>query len=981
MFRFWRIGRILLLLLSLLLIGAAVKVAAAYQSNNEAQSLLETMSVEERIGQLFLVTFEGDSINEKSDITDLILNYKVGGVVLLPENDNFTGFGDTQLTPIQIAQLTSDLQNLAIYGTSPQSEDSGSGLDGEILPQPETQAASTSGIPLFISANHEGSPYGNNRNLDGLTGVPTNMAIGATWQPSYAEKLGRIAGQEFSSLGINMLLGPSLDVLENPNPLNPADLGSQTFGGDPYWVGLMGQAYISGVHSGSENRVAVIAKHFPGKGSSDRPTDEEVPTVQKSLEQLKQIELAPFFAVTGAAPDDLSIADGLLTTHIRYKGFQGNIRATTAPVSFDPQALNTLMSLPEFATWRQSGGIIVSDSLGARSAARFYDDTEQDFPHRLIAKDAFLAGNDLLYLSNFAKGAASITEQNDNIKDTIAWFREKYETDQSFQQRVDDAVLRILQLKLDLYANDFSADNVLANPDNVMELVGQGDPVLFNLAQASTTLISPDLDELAEEMPSPPGPGEKIVVFTDVREARQCSTCPQQDIVSETAFAERMVALYGPDASGQLQPSQISSFSFLELGQFLDAGSEPIFLPTPEISPTLTVEEIAEDPTPIFTPTPPADYLVQEALRNVDWIIFGLLDGKEESQALKRFLAQRPDIVGDANVIVFALDAPYYLDTTEISKLTAYYGIYGTIDGFIDTAVRALFQELPLTGSSPVSVSGIGYILFDQTQPDPQQIIELFIVSGEDVQAPPSQAPLDAAIGDTLHLQTGKIRDKNGNSVPDGTIIQFIQSDRIQGTVNIISEVPTQQGIARLDYVLARQTGPGQFRITAKAGEANISQEVDISIEDEAQVAIIVPTTAPTFTATPTMTPLPTLTPTATPTSIPTSTPQPPLPPEEPGIRIALSELEMLLTMFTGLIVVITGTLLFGQDNQNLIDRSGSSLWAIIGALLFYIYFMLELPGAGILANLGNWSGLITTVLGGLIGWLLYKVTASYRLS
>ncbi len=163
----------------------------------------------------------------------------------------------------------------------------------------------------------------------------------------------------------------------------------------------MGQAYTSGVHTGSQNRVAVIAKHFPGKGSSDRPTDEEVPTVQKSLEQLKQIELAPFVAVTGNANDSTARADGLLTTHIRYQGFQGNIRATTAPVSFDPQALTSLMSLPEFSTWRQAGGIIVSDSLGARSVARFYDDTEEEFPHRLVAKDAFLAGNDLLYLIQF----------------------------------------------------------------------------------------------------------------------------------------------------------------------------------------------------------------------------------------------------------------------------------------------------------------------------------------------------------------------------------------------------------------------------------------------------------------------------------------------------------------------------------------------------------------------------------------------------
>ena len=61
-----------------------------------------------------------------------------------------------------------------------------------------------------------------------------------------------------------MLLGPSLDVLEEPNPESTGDLGIRTFGGDPFWVGRMGQMYITGVHSGSGGNIAVIAKHFLG---------------------------------------------------------------------------------------------------------------------------------------------------------------------------------------------------------------------------------------------------------------------------------------------------------------------------------------------------------------------------------------------------------------------------------------------------------------------------------------------------------------------------------------------------------------------------------------------------------------------------------------------------------------------------------------------------------------------------------------------
>ena len=114
---------------------------------------------------------------------------------------------------------------------------------------------------------------------------------------------------------------------------------------------------------GRNNRLAVAARSLPGKGGSDRPVDEEVPTVRRSLDQLKQIELAPFFAVSRGAPGSSTTADAFIATHIRYQGLQGNIRATTAPISLDPQALNSLLALPELAPWRQEGGVVVSLSL------------------------------------------------------------------------------------------------------------------------------------------------------------------------------------------------------------------------------------------------------------------------------------------------------------------------------------------------------------------------------------------------------------------------------------------------------------------------------------------------------------------------------------------------------------------------------------------------------------------------------------------
>ena len=949
---------------------------ARYQDiDTEVERLFAEMTVEERVGQVFLVTFSGDTLGAENEVAELIANYRVGGVVLLPEKDNLTGYGEPENTPAQLAQLARDLQVLALLGETPASqaeEPAESGLPTP-LPSPSPSPVGLR-LPLFIALAHEGQPEDGQRIYGGLTALPNNMAIGATWKPDYAFEIGRIVGQELEATGVNMLLGPTLDVLESPAPFNPADLGTTTFGGDPYWVGILGQSYSAGVHAGSQNRVAVIAKSFPGTGSSDRPTDEEVPTVRKSLEQLKQIELAPFVAVTGTAPDASSSVDGMLTTHIRYQGFQGNIRATTAPVSFDPQALNSLMSMPEFNTWRTGGGLLVSDALGVRSVERFYDDTEQEFPHRRVAKDALLAGNDLLYLGDFALGPSTTEQQVANIKDTIVWFREKYEDDLSFRQRIDEAVKRILRRKLIIYEGDWSPDNVLADLESVADSVGQGSPTAFDLAQASTTLISPSLSELAERMASPPGFGDSIVIFTDVREVQQCSYCPEDAVIGESAIADRLVALYGPEGSNQIRANQVTSFTFTDLEEFLDAEGTTIVLPTPEPTPTDDPDATAGPATPVLTPTPLAGYLVQEALRDADWIVFALLEGSRRSDALTRFLSERPDIQRDSRVMVFAFEAPYYLDTTEISKLTAYYGLYSSTDMFVDTAVRTLFMEAPLLGKSPVTISGIGYDLFTVTQPDPQQIIELYIVSDGEIQSPPSQEPLDAAIGDTLQLQTGVIVDRNGNQVPDGTIVHFIQQDRIQGTVSIIAEEPTTAGVARLGYVLEVSTGPGQFRITTTSGEATISQAVDISIEEEAEVIIVVPTLAPTATFTPMPTATNTPFPTPTATISPTETPVPPPEPQEPGIRIGLSELEMVLSMLTGLLIFTVVALFAGRGNVDPIRRAGALLWGLVGGLLLYIYMILQLPGTEWVINLGSWAGLTASLLGAGIGWALYQL-------
>src|SRR5687768_806217 len=455
------------------------------------------MTPEERVGQLFLVTLRGIDTGAESQIHDLIANHHVGGVVLLAENNNFV---DEPETIAGAHQLISALQTIEWEATEQAAE-----------------ASRNAYVPLFIGISQEGDGAPHDQILSGLTPLPNPMAVGATWNTELAQQVGSVLGSELSALGFNFLLGPSLDVVESPNPSARSDLGTRVFGGDPFWVGEMGRAYISGLHSGSDGQMVVVAKHFPGRGGSDRLPEEEVATVRKSLEQLKQVELHPFFAVT-TSDEPTEVVDGLLVSHIRYQGFQGNIRATTRPVSFDATALSTILALPEFATWRTNGGLVVSDNLGSAAVREFYAQSGETYSPRSVARDAFLAGNDLLYLGNITPEDSEDDVYSATLR-ILEFFAQQYRSDPDFARLVDAAVERIVAQKLRLY-EDFALANVLT-PDSTLENVGSSEQVMLEVARNAVTLISHDPQELGTLLPNKPNQAERIVFLTDTPKYQQ----------------------------------------------------------------------------------------------------------------------------------------------------------------------------------------------------------------------------------------------------------------------------------------------------------------------------------------------------------------------------------------------------------------------------------------------------------------------------
>ncbi len=369
--------------------------------SEEAQRLFEQMTPAERVAQLFLITFRGNQIQVGSPLYDLLTRNGIGGVVLLSGNDNFT---DEQNLPRQVGLLTNTLQELVLQGESPGVIDPSSEEDSEATPVP-TPAPRPGAVPLWIGSLLHGN--GREEIRSGVSDLPSLMAIGATWSREQAQRSGSLAGLEFSAMGFNLLVGPSLNILDNQTVFTSNGIGTASFGGSPYWVGELGQAYLNGLEEGSDGRLAVIATGFPGSGSSDRPLDLEIATVRKSLADLQRNELLPFAAAARPANGQAAM-DGVMTAHLRYEGFQGSIRASTPPISFDPQALETLLNLPEFSGWRAQGGLVISPPLGGPAIQRFFGATTEDFPHRQVAKDAFLAGNDLLYIDEFGPIGAEI---------------------------------------------------------------------------------------------------------------------------------------------------------------------------------------------------------------------------------------------------------------------------------------------------------------------------------------------------------------------------------------------------------------------------------------------------------------------------------------------------------------------------------------------------------------------------------------------
>ncbi len=262
----------------------------------------QDLSLEEKVGQILMVHFKGETMNE--DALEMIHDLHVGGII-------YYNWANKLSDPLQVKHLSEELQTAAL----------------------NTKAQ----IPLFIAADQEGGLVARLEN--GFTIFPGNRALGETNRIDLAKQAAQIMGIELRSVGINFNLSPVVDV--NSNPRNPV-IGIRSFGKDPERVIAFGRSVLAGYEDAG---ILTSLKHFPGHGDVEIDSHEALPIVRKNLEELERLDLAPFSVL---AP----FADAVVTAHILVKALDNE-----NCVTLSSKALGYLREKIGFK------GLILSDSL------------------------------------------------------------------------------------------------------------------------------------------------------------------------------------------------------------------------------------------------------------------------------------------------------------------------------------------------------------------------------------------------------------------------------------------------------------------------------------------------------------------------------------------------------------------------------------------------------------------------------------------
>jgi beta-N-acetylhexosaminidase len=260
---------------------------AAVSEPVDIDSKLRSLSLDQKIGQLFIFGFNGQSFD--AHMEKLLNVYKPGGLIVFSRNIS---------SHQQIARLNYRARAVA---------------------------KKISGLPLLIMVDQEG---GSVTRIKTRPAAPSALALGMTKDINLIEQAGKISGEMLNVLGFNMNLAPVMD-LSPPEKKN--FIGNRSFGIDPDSVKLMAQAFADGQ---KKAHIIPTAKHFPGHGNVTQDSHKTLPVKLEDLEQLTATDLVPFkHFIRESYPSAIMIA------HVAFP----NIDPSGVPAAFSSILINDLL--------------------------------------------------------------------------------------------------------------------------------------------------------------------------------------------------------------------------------------------------------------------------------------------------------------------------------------------------------------------------------------------------------------------------------------------------------------------------------------------------------------------------------------------------------------------------------------------------------------------------------------------------------------
>ena len=215
----------------------------SYSASRWADSVLAEITLDEKIGQLFMAaTWSDKDTSHTNRIREQITKNHIGGLIFF------------QGGPMRQALLTNEYQQL-------------------------------SRIPLLIGMDAE---WGLAMRIDSVVRYPRQMTLSAAGLNTYIYNMGSQIARQCNRLGVHVNFAPVADI--NNNPLNPI-IGSRAFGDDAASVTGKSLLYMKALQN---HNVLACAKHFPGHGDTDTDSHLALPVIHKNVLQLDSLELIPF---------------------------------------------------------------------------------------------------------------------------------------------------------------------------------------------------------------------------------------------------------------------------------------------------------------------------------------------------------------------------------------------------------------------------------------------------------------------------------------------------------------------------------------------------------------------------------------------------------------------------------------------------------------------------------------------------------------